>query len=90
MNKGYWSNCLIEAIKAKIKWGNKIKIIYISPRKNDIFCPHFMWYDVLAGNVKDFTADPGFANKWYSNILFKGHIRVRPYAVYERWLKSGR
>ncbi|WP_278984347.1 hypothetical protein [Segatella bryantii] len=88
-NKGYWSNCFIEAIKAKIKWGKEIKIIYISPRKNDIFCPHFMWYDRLANNIKDFTAD-GNTDKWYNNLLFKGHIRVRPYAVYERWLKTNK
>ena len=25
----YYSNCLFEAIKAKIKWGKQIKIIYI-------------------------------------------------------------
>ncbi len=89
MNKnGYWSNCFIEALKAKIKWGKEIRIIYIPARKNDIFCPHFMWYDLLDGNIKDFTADPGFVDKWYTNLLFKGHIRVRPYAVYERWCKT--
>ncbi len=87
MNKGYYSNCLIEAIKAKIKWGKEIRIIRIPIRKNDILCPHFMWHDLVDDNIKDFIADDiGSAEK----LLFKGHIRVRPYAVYERWLKTNK
>ena len=27
--KDYYSNCLFEAIKAKIKWGRQVQIIYI-------------------------------------------------------------
>lgn len=85
----WYSNCLIEAIKAKIKWKAKIKIIYISPKKNDFYCPHFMWLDLVANNIKDFTASP-YQEKWWNFFLFKGHIRVRPYAVYERWMNSGK
>ena len=88
--KEWYSNCLIEAIKAKIKWGKEVKIIHIPARKNENYCPHFMWYDTLDGNIKDFTAGHGYTEKWWNFFIFKGHIRVRPYAVYERWLKTNK
>ena len=54
MRQEHYSNCLIEAIKAKIKWGKQIKIIYIPSWKNEVFCPHFMWHDLTDGNLYDF------------------------------------
>lgn len=33
----YYSNCLFEAIKAKIKWGKQVKIIYIPSWKMKYF-----------------------------------------------------
>lgn len=41
----FYSNCLIEAIKAKIRHPIKIKIKYIPARLNEVFCPHLMWHD---------------------------------------------
>lgn len=80
----WYSNCLIEAIKAKIKWRKQVKIIFIPD------CPHFMWHDLVANNIKDFTAKKPYEEKWWNFFIFKGHIRVRPYAVYERWMNSGK
>lgn len=37
MKKEYYSDCLIEALKAKIKWGRQIKVIYIPSWKNEVF-----------------------------------------------------
>ena len=88
MKQEYYSNCLFEALKAKIKWGKQIRIIYIPARKNEVFCPHFMWHDLLDDNIKDFHAENGYIEKWYNIFLFKGCIRCRPYSVYERWLKN--
>ena len=34
ISKDYYSNCLIEAIKAKLKDWNNIKITYVSPFDN--------------------------------------------------------
>lgn len=85
----WYSDCFIEAVKAKIKWGKKVKVIYISPRKNDVYCPHFMWIDLTNNTIKDFHAEVGFQEKWWNFFIFKGHIRCRPYSVYERWLNSG-
>jgi len=90
MKQEYYSNCLFEAIKAKIKWGKQIRIIYIPSWKNEVFCPHFMWHDLANNTIKDFHAEYGYIEKWYNLYLFKGHIRCRPYSVYERWLKKGK
>jgi len=84
--KEYYSNCLIEVIKAKIRWGKQIRIIYIPSWKNEVFCPHFMWHDLADGNLYDFHYDGWL--KWYQRFCFKGHIGCRPYSVYERWLKT--
>lgn len=40
ISKYFYSNCLIEAIKAKIKHPIKVKIKYIPARLNEVFCPH--------------------------------------------------
>ena len=86
--KDYYSNCLIEAIKAKIKHKSKIKIIYIPSWNNEVCCPHFMQHDLVDDNIKDFHAEQGYVEKWWNLFLFKGHIRCRPYSVYENWLKT--
>lgn len=39
----FYSNCLIEAIKAKIKHPIKVKIKYIPARLNEVFCPHLIY-----------------------------------------------
>ncbi len=74
VSKDFYSNCLIEAVKAKIKDHN-VKILVTSPWKNEIFCPHFMWYD--GAYVYDFGIEeliPWIA-AW---TIHKGHIRKRP------------
>ena len=85
MNGRYFSNCLIEAIKAKIKYGRGIKIIHLPARDNEIYCAHWMWHDLRDSNVYDFhSIKPN--NHWWNFIIFKGCIRVRPYSVWEKWL----
>ena len=84
----YYSNCLFEAIKAKLKCGKQVRIIYIPAKKNDVYCPHMMWHDLANDTIKDFHAEHGYIEKWYNLFCFKGHIRCRPYSVYERWLKT--
>lgn len=41
----FYSNCLIQALKAKIKNPCKVKIKCIPPHLNECFCPHLMWHD---------------------------------------------
>ena len=68
----YWSNCIIEAIRAKRR-DPSVRFIMIWPWQNEVWCPHLMWtngvfeYDFHATNV------PMLGWIWY-----KGHIRVKP------------
>ena len=71
ISKEFYSNCFIEALKAKIKHPFKVKILYIPKRLNEEDCPHFMWTDG--------TDDYEFGIDAYvkSILLFKGSIRAR-------------
>lgn len=81
----YLSNCLIEATKAKIK-NHKIKITFVMPWNNEVFCPHILWSDGI--NDFDFgnegKGDLGFKN-W---TLHKGHIRKRKLGYNEKYKKT--
>lgn len=83
----YWSNCLIEALRAKIKYGKHVRLIFIKPWVNEIFCPHFMWHDLRDGNIYDFHCPKMLDSKW-GEVWFKGYIRCRPYKVYEYWKRT--
>lgn len=75
ISRDFYSNCLLEAIKVKLKNWKNIKITYISPFENLVFCPHVMWsdgrYDYDFGN--EGKRDSTILN-W---TLHKGHIRKR-------------
>lgn len=71
----YYSNCLIEAIKAKIK-NHRVKIYFCKPRiaKNGhLQMCHFMWSDGLADF--DFADDGSTELPWYRSFWFKGAVR---------------
>jgi hypothetical protein len=83
MEQLFYSNCLIQAIKAKIKNPKKVKITYISPFKNEIFCPHFMWSD----GIDDYDFTSNTISKWYQEYWFKGYIRKRTLGFNEKYKK---
>lgn len=83
VSKDYYSNCLIEAIKAKLK-NPKVKITYVSPFVNEVFCPHFLWSD--GKNDYDFGVERHL--KWYEILLFKGHIRQWKLGFNERYKQA--
>ena len=85
-NEAWFSNCFVEAMKAKLKYGKRVKIIHIPARKNEVFCPHYMWHNLIDGNVYDFHSCDKVKG-YIGEFWFKGAIRCRPYAVYERWNK---
>lgn len=69
------SNCLIEAIKFKLKHkGTKI-YFYI----NHKFLPHFCWK--YAGTFYHYTNE----DKDYTIFLFKGKIKKFPIKVFISW-----
>lgn len=81
----YYSNCLIEAIKAKFKNPKNIKITICLPWFNEVFCPHFMWTDGL------FDYDFGI-EEWMPMIaaytIHKGHIRKREKGFIEKYQRA--
>lgn len=81
ITKDFYSNCLIEALKHKLKDWENIKITYIPPQYNEVFCPHFLWYD------GEFDYDFGVEKhlKWYQIFWFKGYIRQRKLGWNKRW-----
>lgn len=85
ISKEYHSNCLIEAIKAKIKDKN-VKIYFCRPRitENGHFqmC-HCMWTDGIADY--DFSDREECALKWYQCLWFKGAIRQFEYGFAKRY-----
>ena len=72
ISEDFVSNCLIEAIKAKLKDWKHVKLTFVSPFHNEVFCPHILWsdgkYDYDFGN--EGKGDQGILN-W---TLHKGHI----------------
>lgn len=86
--KFYWSNCLFEVIKAKIKYGETVKIIYLPAKENEIYCPHWLWHDLIDNNVYDFHAPVPYDEHWWNLVLFKGCIRTIPYSLWEKWLNK--
>lgn len=96
VTKEYYSNCMIEAIKAKIQ-NHRIKIYFCKPRitENGNFQMfHFMWSDGKAdydfSDLKDSGIPP------YRNLLFKGAVRkfelgfAEKYAKYRNGKRKGR
>ena len=70
--KPYWSNCIIEAVKARLR-NNKVRFIMIWPWQNEVWCPHLMWTD---GNFEyDFHAWDVPMLGW---IWHRGVIRMKP------------
>lgn len=73
ITKQYYSNCLVEAIKAKLK-NKSVKIFFCKPQTiNSFQLCHFMWTDGKADY--DFS-DKGIEDlPWYRSFWFKGAIR---------------
>lgn len=84
----YCSNCLLEAIKAKLK-NKDIKIYYCKPRitgNRNFQMLHFMWTDGKADY--DFSDNEEDELPWYRCFLFRGRIRKfkRGFAeLYSKW-----
>lgn len=75
ISKEYTSNCMIEALKAKLR-NPKIKIYFCKPRKTEngrFQAFHFMWSDGKADY--DFSDFEENGLPLYRNLFFKGAIR---------------
>lgn len=87
VSKEYYSNCMIEAIKAKLK-NRKVKIFFCKPRKtengNFQMC-HFMWSDGKADYDFSDMSESGLPP--YKNLFFKGTVRKFDLGFAERYCK---
>ena len=84
ITKEFYSNCLFEAIKTKIKHPVKTKIKYLPAHLNEVYCPHWMWHD--GEYTYDFYRQGKL--KWYQFFWHKGYIRMNEYHYYEKVLKA--
>lgn len=77
----FYSNCFFEAIKAKLKNPNKVKLTIVP--KGEAGVPHFLWSD------GEYDYDFGVEKylEWWQIPLFKGCIRRRNLGFNENYKK---
>lgn len=80
----FYSNCLIEAIKAKIRHPFKVKIKYVPAYLNEVFCPHIMWHD--GEYTYDFYAS-GYLTP-LQRLWHKGEIRKSECGYYDKVIST--
>ena len=83
MTSGKLSNCLIAAVKTKLKRGSDIRLI---PIWHSIYRFHVMWLDKKDSTIRHFThkSFPGC----HSDLLFRGKIEeVRPERL-RKWIRK--
>lgn len=77
-SKVFYSNCLIEAIKAKLKNKNA-QIIFVPKKFNDSIGFHCFWK--IDDLIYDFKCESNVKHYWQM-ILFKGYIRANSFENY--------
>lgn len=81
-SKEFYSNCLIEAVKAKLR-NPKIKMMYCPAYFNEVPCPHWMWTD----GSKEYDFSTGLLH-WWQWIWHKGRIREYHSGTYSRYVSA--
>lgn len=79
MRKYFLSNCLIEAIKAKVKDPENVRIHFMS-RKLNRGSFHWYWYDLKEGSMMSFSHDKSYRGQ---TALFKGFINANGFTMFE-------
>lgn len=85
ISREYYSNCMIEVLKAKLKDPGHIKIYFCKPRKinGNFQMFHFMWSDGKADY--DFSDLNDGEMPWYKDFIFKGVLRKFPLGFAEEY-----
>lgn len=84
-SEDFYSNCLIEAVKAKIKDPKHIKLFVCWPMYNQAFCPHVMWSDGKADyDFGTYEFIPLF-RAW---TIHRGHIRKRALGFAQKYIDT--
>lgn len=84
------SNCLFEAVKAKLKDPRNVRIHYIPAKLNNGHI-HFYWYDFADQSVRQFTHK---INENVNGFLFKGetgsfNIKLFESRMYAKMKENG-
>ena len=79
--ESFYSNCLIEALKEKIKHPFKVKLTIV--RRSEAGCPHFLWSD----GQYDYDFGVERQLEGCERLWFEGHIRQRALGFNEKYKK---
>lgn len=82
----YYSNCLIEALRAKIKDPYGVKLRCLPAKQNEVFIPHIMWED--SKHTYDFYT--GEKLNPVQILWHRGSIRVSELGYYDRAIETMR
>lgn len=80
-----YSNCLFEALKAKIRNWNTVQI-HLIPLTLNHFNLHFYWVDILDNRVVHYTSNATGIWSKLNIILFKGKKKSTPIVLFEERL----
>ena len=80
----FWSNCLLEAAKAKIRHPYTVKVTVVT--RSEARCPHFLWSD------GEYDYDFGVERRLVGTqiLLFQGYIRRRGLGFNQKYKKRMR
>lgn len=79
--ESFYSNCFIEAMKAKLKHPFKTKLTIV--RRSEAGCPHFLWSD----GQYDYDFGVERQLECRERLWFEGHIRQRALGFNEKYKK---
>lgn len=84
VSKEYYYNCMIEALKAKIR-NPKVKIYFCKPiiKRGHFQNFHFMWSD--GRTDYDFSDLNDGKMPWYKDFIFRGVLRKFPLGFAEEY-----
>lgn len=77
MEEYFYSNCLIEALKAKIKNPKNVHIHKVPAKWNHEIFPHFWWED--GENAFEFLTKK---DRHFQVLLFEGRLKKRRLCAY--------
>lgn len=80
----YYSNCLIEALRAKIFDFRGVKLRYLPAKYNEVFVFHIMWE--RNGRIYDFHTSEKLNP--LQILWHKGRIRVNDIGYYKKALET--
>lgn len=88
VSKLIFSNCLIEALKAKLHDWKNIKIIYLPKKYSFSSSCHFMWQDLKTKKIYEFSGEIQKPNV-FQIILENGFIYEMPLERHVTFIRDG-